>query len=347
MVYPPPPAYPGVPSQEPVRQHLQAGGTAWGAQGGKGEEHRRAWERIGEEGRRLREREARVMGGAARVAEGWTEGHDMPRGGEAQSVEELQRAWVNLRRRLGRSERAEREGGRHRESRGSEGHPPLHRFRQPAIPPEQEREMQERAWRQIKREATKLAERDRAVTAWERRVREEEEAVVRGVHRVLPDPEGDTPSTEVEGWSPSGMRARGEEGGAGQAGESSAGWRSGEQGKRRGCRGQPAPARSRHRQTGARSCHRRGNMRLSRCGESRDGQGVVGGGCGRAGPLREVGGEDEGGAGEASNPPFSDLVRGAGTPREREFDPSIGFFDVARSQQKKKKTKKKPHSQRK
>ena len=33
-------------------------------------------------------------------------------------------------------------------------------------------------------------------------MREEEEAVARGAHRVLPDPEGDTASTDVEGRSP-------------------------------------------------------------------------------------------------------------------------------------------------
>ena len=36
-------------------------------------------------------------------------------------------------------------------------------FRQPAIPPEQEGEMQERAWRRIRGEAARLAERDREV----------------------------------------------------------------------------------------------------------------------------------------------------------------------------------------
>ena len=45
----------------------------------------------------------------------------------------------------------------------------------------------------------------------ERRVQEEEEAVAWGTHRVLPDPEGDTPSTDVEGRSLSGKRAREEE----------------------------------------------------------------------------------------------------------------------------------------
>ena len=47
-------------------------------------------------------------------------------------------------------------------------------------------------------------------------MREKGEAVARGAHRVLPDPEGDTPSMDVEGRSPSGKRARGEEEEAGQ-----------------------------------------------------------------------------------------------------------------------------------
>ena len=66
------------------------------------------------------------------------------------------------------------------------------------------------------REAARLADRDRAVAARERRVREEEEAVARGGRWVLPDPEGDTPSTDVEGQSPSGKRAREEDEEAGR-----------------------------------------------------------------------------------------------------------------------------------
>ena len=114
-VYPPPLAYPAVQLPPSVRQHLHARGAAWRAQGEKGEEHERAWERIGEEERRLGEREARIMGGAARVEEGWMEGQGMPRGGEAQVVEEMQRAWADLRRRLERVERAERKVERPRD----------------------------------------------------------------------------------------------------------------------------------------------------------------------------------------------------------------------------------------
>ena len=108
--------------QADVQQRPQVGGTTWGAQGGKGEERRRAWERRGEEERRLREREARVIGGADRVAEGRTEGPGRPQGEEAQALEELQRAWADLRRRQERVERAEREGGRHGEGGGREPH---------------------------------------------------------------------------------------------------------------------------------------------------------------------------------------------------------------------------------
>ena len=68
--------------------------------------------------------------------------------------------------------------------------------------------MLERAWRQIRGEAARLAERDSEVAAQERRVREEEEEVARGAHRVLPPPERDTPYTDVEGRSPSWRRAR-------------------------------------------------------------------------------------------------------------------------------------------
>ena len=210
MVYPPPPAYQGTQPQAHVQQRPQAGGTAWGVQEGKGEEHRRACERLGEAERSLREGEARVKGEAGGAGEGRTKGTDRPQGGEAQAVEELQRAWAGLRRRQEGVERAEREGGQQEEGTGREG-TPLVRFRQPAIPPEQEGEMQERAWRRIREEAAKLAERDREVAARERRVREEEEAVARGAHQVLPDPEGDTSSTDVGGRSPSGKRAREEE----------------------------------------------------------------------------------------------------------------------------------------
>ena len=79
--------------------------------------------------------------------------------------------------------------------------------------------MQERASRQIRTEAARLVEREREVAAQERRVREEQGAVGRAAHRVIPDPEGDTPSTDVEGRSPSGKRARGEGREVGQARE--------------------------------------------------------------------------------------------------------------------------------
>ena len=153
------------------------------------------------------------------MAEGRMAGQGTPRGGEAQAVDELQRVRADVPRRLERLQWAEQEGKRPREkaqeSGGSEGRPPLQPFRQPAIPPEMEREMQERACRQIRGEAARLAEMDREVEARESRVREEEGAVDRRAHWVLLDPEGETPSTESEGRSPSWKRARVEGGGAG------------------------------------------------------------------------------------------------------------------------------------
>ena len=98
LVYPPLTAYPGMQPQAHMQQHQQAGGTASGAQEGKGEEHRRAWERLGEAERSLREREARVKGDVGGAEEGRTEGTDRPQGGEAQAVEELQMTWADLRR---------------------------------------------------------------------------------------------------------------------------------------------------------------------------------------------------------------------------------------------------------
>ena len=68
--------------------------------------------------------------------------------------------------------------------------------------------MQERAWWRIRGEAARLAEIDREVAGRERMVREEEEAVARGAHRVIPEPEGGTPPADVEGWSSSWKRAR-------------------------------------------------------------------------------------------------------------------------------------------
>ena len=127
---------------------------------------------------------------------------------------------VDLQRRLERVDRVEREGERHREqaqeSGGSQGRSPLQPFRRPAIPPEMVGEMQERAWRQIRGEAAKLAERDREVAARERRVREEEGAVARGAHRVIQVLEGDGVPTDFEGRSPFEEGARGEGGEARQ-----------------------------------------------------------------------------------------------------------------------------------
>ena len=238
MMYPPLPAYPGMQPQAHMQQHQQAGGTVWGAQEGKGGEHRRAWERLGEAERSMREREARVKGEVGEAGEGRTEGTDSPQGGEAQAVEELQRAWADLQRRQEGVERVEREGGRQEEGRGRED-TPLVPFRQPAIPTQQEEEMQERAWRRVRGEAARLADRDREVAARECRLREEEEAVARRAHWVLPDPEGDTPHTDVERRSPSGKRAREEDE---EAGQERGKRRRGEERGAREAEGAPRPA---------------------------------------------------------------------------------------------------------
>ena len=118
MMYLPPLASLGMQAQAPVQQRPQAHGTTWGAQGRKAEEHRRAWERIGEAERSQGEREARVMAGAGRVAEERTVGTGWRQGGEAQAVDELQWPWADHRRRQERVERAQREGGRREEGGG-------------------------------------------------------------------------------------------------------------------------------------------------------------------------------------------------------------------------------------
>ena len=219
-------------------------------------------------------------------------------------MEELQRAWADHRRRQERVERAEREGGRQEEGRGQEG-TQLLPFRQPAIPPEQEGEMQERAWTRIKGEAAKLAERDREVAARERRVREEEEAVTRGAHRVLPDPEGENPlhgcggAVAVREKGPGGGRG----GGAGE-GEAAQGGGAGSRGGGGGAAaGQPQPRADAIGlglgvATAAAVCAAAGTQR------TRDARGVDDRGSGGAGPLHEVGGEDEGKAGEERDLPL-------------------------------------------
>ena len=295
MMYPSLPTYLGMQPQAHMQQHQQAGGTAWGAQKGKGEEHRRAWERFREAERSLRERGARDKGEGGGTEEGRTEWTDRPQGGEAQAVEEPQRAWGDLRRRQEGDERAEREGGRQEEGRGREDTPRVP-FRRPAIPPEQEGKMQERAWRRIRGEAARLADRDGAVAARERRVPEEEEAVARGARWVLPDPEGDTPPTDVEGRSPSGKRAREEDAEAGRERGKQGGGARGRGGGGGTAAGQP--------QSGADADGLRLGVPAAAavCAaagaeETRDGRGVDEGGRSGACPLREVGGEDEGKAG--------------------------------------------------
>ena len=265
MMYPPLPTYPGMKPQVHMQQHQQVGGTAWGAQEGKGEEHRRAWERFGEAERSLREREARDKGEVGGTEEGRTEGTDRTQGGEAQAVEELQRAWAYLRRRQEGDERAEWGEGRQEEGSGRED-TLLVPFQRPAIPPEQEGEMQERAWRRIRGEVVRLADRDRAVAARERRVWEEEEAVAPGLAGSSRIQKGTPPPRMWRGGRRQGRgpgrrtRRQGRKGGSG------AGGRSEGQGRRRGHRGRPAPVRSRRQRTRTQSPRRRGRMRRRRCG---------------------------------------------------------------------------------
>ena len=242
----PPSMYPSALPPAPMPQHPRAGKATLGAQGGKGGELTRAWKRIGEEARRLQEREARPMGEAARAAGVRTRAQGSPRGGEAQAVEELQRAWADIRRRLEKVEMAGRDGkwpGQRARERGRpECRPPLQPFRRPGIPPEVEREVQERAWKRIRSEEARLEERDREVAERERRLQEEEEALARRGHQVIPDSEGDTPRTDTEGWSPSKKRARWEGGDGGHARGKHC--RVEEQGAR-GATGAPQPARPR------------------------------------------------------------------------------------------------------
>ena len=178
-----------VPGPADASTRTTAPSGRWDGVGSAGREGRRAQEGMGED--RGKGEEAVGEGGKGH-GRGGQDGGAVDRGAEAQAVEELQQAWAELWRRQGRVERAEREGGWHGEGGRQEGRPPLMPFRQPAIPPEQESEMQERAWRRIRGEVARLAEKDREVAALERRVQEGEEAVAQGVHRVLPDPEGDT-----------------------------------------------------------------------------------------------------------------------------------------------------------
>ena len=104
--------YPSALPPAPMQQTPQAVGGAWGAQGGRGEELRRAWERVGEEERRLQEREAQARGGAAGATGVQARAQGTSGRGGAQALEELQPAWADIRRRLEGVERAERDGER-------------------------------------------------------------------------------------------------------------------------------------------------------------------------------------------------------------------------------------------
>ena len=90
----------------------------------------------------------------------------------------------------------------------------------------------------------------------------------------------------------------------GRRGGSAAGWRSGEQGEQRGRRGLPAPARTYADGLGLGVATAAAVCAAAGTEGARDGCGVDGGGHGGAGPLVEVGGEDEGRTGEAGDPPL-------------------------------------------
>ena len=178
--------------------------------------------------------------------------------------------------------------------------------------------MQERAWRRIRDEAARLTERDRGVAAREREVQEEQDTMARGEHRVLPDPEGDSPSKDVEGRWPSGKRAREEEGEAGQ-----------ERGKRRrvekrgagGAEGAPRPASPRLEPTPMDWGSESPPPRRYAPPSVQRGPGTVAGWT--AGEVAELvrsvkcAGRIRGGLERRGTHPFSDLVDRAGRPRER------------------------------
>ena len=94
------------------------------------------------------------------------------------------------------------------------------------------------------------------------------------------------------------------EGRLGRRGGSGAGWRIGEQGKQRGRCDQPAPPGADADRLGLGVATAAAVCAAASTEGARDGRGLEGGERGRAGPLREVGGEDNRGAGEAGDPPL-------------------------------------------
>ena len=178
--------------------------------------------------------------------------------------------------------------------------------------------MQGRAWRRIRGEAARRPERDREVAAREHRVLEEEETVARGAHRILPDPEGGTPSTDGEGRSPSGKRAREEEEEAGQ--ERGKGRRVRERGAGT-AEGAPRPASPSPEPTPTDWDSESPPPRLYAPPPVRKGPGTVAGST--AGDVAELvryvkwAGRTRGRRERRGAHPFSDLVGRAGRPGER------------------------------
>ena len=200
------------------------------------------------------------MGEAAEAAGGWARVQGTLGGGEAQTAEEVHRAWVDILTRLERVERAERDserpGERAQGSWGPDSRPTLQPFRQPGIPPEVEREVQERTWKRIRGRAARLKKRDREVG--------EGGGGGSGPRGAAghPTPETrDTPPRIRRDGCPLGKGQEGRERRVGMCGESDAKARSRERWRQRGRRIPPAPVQSQRRQTGVRNPRCRRIMR--------------------------------------------------------------------------------------
>ena len=165
--------------------------------------------------------------------------------------------------------------------------------------------MQERAWRRIRAEAARLAERDREVAARERGQREEKEAVAQGGPLGPPGSGRGHPLHRCGGAVA--VREKGQGGGrGGGAGKGEAAQGGGARGRGGGGGAVAGQAEPRADADGlglgvpaaAAVCA------AASAEGTQDGRGVDGGGSGGAGPLCEVGGEDEGKAGEEGDPPL-------------------------------------------
>ena len=213
-------------------------------------------------------------------------------------------AWADFQGRQEWVERAEREGGRQEEGRGRDD-TPLVPFRQPAIAPEQEGELQERAWRRIRGEAARLAKRDREVCGAGAQVAGRGGG---GGPGGPPGPPGSGRGHSLHGCGGAvAVREKGQGGGrGGGAGKGETAQGGGVRGRGGGggaTAGKPQPRADADGlglgvPAAAAVCAAAGAE------WTQDGRGVDGGGFGGAGPLREVGGEDKGKAGEEGDLPL-------------------------------------------